>query len=252
MIELQKDIVYGPVRSRRLGLSLGINLMPVTVKVCSMNCCYCQYGWTAKVTDNGTEFRALFPSLPEIRTALETALSGETPFDYVTFSGNGEPTLHPDFPEIVSLVHRMIARRRPAVRLALLSNSATCANPGVRQALDSIDLPIMKLDAGTERMFKKMNHGPPPLTLQNIVDGLKSLRRCVIQTMFVQGAVDNSTDSEVASWIVRLREIKPAWVQIYSLDRAPANQKLATVPLKRLQQIAGMTESATGLEIEVF
>lgn len=252
ILELQKDIIYGPVNSRRLGRSLGINLMPATVKVCSMNCCYCQYGWTSKVTTDGTEFKTLFPAFGDVQAVLRDAFSGSLAFDYVTFSGNGEPTLHPDFPDIVRFTRELIASTKPFVRLALLSNSTTCANPVVRRSLDGIDLPMMKLDAGNERMFRKMNHGPPPVTLQNIVDGLKALSRCVIQTMFVQGAVNNSTDSEVDSWVARLREVKPSWVQIYSLDRAPANDRLASVPKKRLQEIAGIAESETGLEIEVF
>lgn len=173
-------------------------------------------------------------------------------FDFLTFSGNGEPTLHPDFPQIVDRILEMKAFFRSDIKLAILSNSTTCADKKIRETFSKIDLPIMKLDVGNENAFKRINHGAPSVSFKSIVEGLKSLEWFVIQTMFVQGAINNSTDYEVDSWIERLQELNPLWVQIYSLDRTPANKKLEQVALSRLRQIAERTEKMTGLTIEVY
>jgi wyosine [tRNA(Phe)-imidazoG37] synthetase (radical SAM superfamily) len=251
-IELQKGIIYGPVKSRRLGRSLGLNLLADEYKLCSFNCAYCQYGWTQKLTTDAEGWRSDLPSVSEIINALRDRIAANLDFDWITFSGNGEPTLHPEFPQIVEAVKQIRDQWLPRVKLALLSNSATCGDPKIRQSIEKIDLPIMKLDAGNEMMFKKINHGAPPLTLQTIVDGLKSLKRLVIQTMFVAGRVNNSRDWEVRSWMHRLEELQPLWVQIYSLDRGAANDRLEKVPRERLEEIAQKVMETTGLRVEVF
>jgi wyosine [tRNA(Phe)-imidazoG37] synthetase (radical SAM superfamily) len=144
------------------------------------------------------------------------------------------------------------ANLRPEVSLAILSNGATCGAVKIHEAFQKIDLPIMKLDAGNEGMFNKLNHAAAPITLQSIVDGLKTLDRFAVQTMFVQGAVDNSTDAEVESWLERLRDLKPLWVQIYSLDRGTASPALRKVPFQRLVEIANSATRQTGLQVEVY
>jgi wyosine [tRNA(Phe)-imidazoG37] synthetase (radical SAM superfamily) len=251
-IELQQGILYGPVKSRRLGRSLGINLLPTSFKLCSFNCAYCQYGWTQALSPRAEEFRRQLPSVEMVLQALRETLLQNPNFDYLTFSGNGEPTLHPDFPQIVEMVRDWRDRWRPGVKLALLSNSTTCGIPKIRKAIQKIDLPIMKLDVGNELAFRRMNHGVPPITLRSIVDGLLSLERFVIQSMFVRGRVDNSTDREVKSWINRLKELHPLGVQIYSLDRGTANEKLQKVERQRLEEIARQATELTGLKIDVF
>ncbi|MFQ5674387.1 MAG: radical SAM protein [bacterium] len=251
-IELQKGIIYGPVTSRRLGRSLGLNLMPTTLKVCSLNCSYCQYGWTSKLTDSGDGYRNYFPTVQQILLNLKEVFEQRNDFDYLTFSGNGEPTLHPDFPQIVDRVFEMKAYFRSDVKLAILSNSTSCLDLKIRYALSKIDLPIMKLDVGNERAFKKINRAAPGVSFRSLVDGLKSLQWFVLQTMFVQGANDNTRDEEVETWIDALQEVHPLWIQIYSLDRVPAFSKLRKVPAEKLKQIAELAAKRTGLRVEVY
>ncbi|MFQ5649310.1 MAG: radical SAM protein [bacterium] len=250
-MQLQKKIIYGPVQSRRLGRSLGVNLLPLTAKLCSMNCCYCQYGWTSRWT-NTPDAKDGLPPLREIELAIGEVLKSGLTFDYLTFSGNGEPTLHPDFETIVNRVLKMRATLRLDFKLALLSNGTTTPDPQLRKTFARIDLPMMKLDVGNEAAFKRMNHGVPPVRFSDILAGIKSLDRVVIQSMFVAGRVDNSTEAQVDTWIDALREIAPLWVQIYSLDRVAADNALHTVERARLMQIARRAQEATGLQIDVF
>ncbi|MCG8604384.1 radical SAM protein [bacterium] len=252
LLELQKSAVYGPIESRRLGRSLGVNLLPADCKICSFNCCYCQYGWTPHLLYHGRRYQNSFPSVESIKRAVGLAFNGPKHFDYVTFSGNGEPTLHPYFPQIVDAITTLKADLRPQVRSAILSNGAMCGAVRINKSLQKIDLPIMKLDAGNERMFKKLNRAAAPITLQGIVDGLKTLDRFAMQTMFVQGMVNNSTDVEVESWLEKLDALKPLWVQIYSLDRGTPNPGLEKVPFQRLMEIAHWATSQTGVKVEVY
>lgn len=251
-MELKRSIVYGPVHSRRLGRSLGINLLPVSFKLCSLNCCYCQYGWTRCLTTSGKAYEEFFPSVPEVILALRCALTSGEKFDHITFSGNGEPTLHPRFPTLVSIAREMTDFYRCPARLAVLSNSTTCGDPKIREALRQVDLPVMKLDVGNERAFRRINRGAQAITLQSVVNGLKSLPNFVVQSMFVRGVVDNSTDEEVESWIAQLRMLNLAAVQIYSIDRGTASSKIEKVDRNRLNEIAAMTREATGLTVDVY
>ncbi len=252
LLDLQGGIVYGPINSRRLGRSLGINLLSTSCKICSMNCCYCQYGWTDKLTNSGFTYASSFPTQQAVTRALKAALDSEPQFDFITFSGNGEPTLHPEFPAIVDAVIDMKAFFRCDARLALLSNSTTCSDPGILAALKKIDLPIMKLDAGNQRAYERINRGKAPITFDSIVSGLQRLESYYLQTLFVQGPVDNSSDVEVASWIETLLKLAPLAVQIYSLDRGSANSHLQAVARPRLEQIADLAASVTSLKIEVY
>ena len=252
LLPLQQGIIYGPLKSRRLGRSLGINLLPTAFKVCSLNCSYCQYGWTKELTNSAEKYRGYLPSVTDVTRPLAQALRFHKEIDYVTFSGNGEPTLHPDFPEIMDEALRIKEKLMPKVKIAVLSNSTTCWRPQIKEVLGKIDQPIMKLDVGNQVSFRKMNHGPTPVTFDKIFDGLKWLSDIAIQTMFVRGKVDNSTDQEVRSWINRLEEINPLWVQIYSLDRGTASDQLERVEPARLQEIANMAKQMTGLLIEVY
>lgn len=251
-IALQQQIIYGPVRSRRLGNSLGINLLPVGFKLCTLNCIYCQYGWTKNQELKGRFYQNELPSVNDVVFELINALTSNTSIDYITFSGNGEPTLHPDFHEIVDEVVQIRDEIRPDVKVALLSNSTTCTSLLVRQAIEKIDFRIMKLDAGNDRMFLKMNHGVPPITFCTVLYGLSLLKRFTIQTMFVSGKIDNSSDAEVQSWVERLQELQPGQVQIYSLDRDPASASLQRVHQDRLREIARLAEEETGVRVDVF
>jgi len=156
ILPLQKTIVYGPVLSRRLGYSLGINLLSPHIKICSFDCVYCQYGKTHLKTRK-IEKTALY-SPDEILREVEKALLIVRKVDYLTLSGNGEPTLHPQFLEIVEGIKSLRNRYRPDVKIALFSNSTCLGRKEVQQAMELIDQPILKLDAGNERLFQKVNH----------------------------------------------------------------------------------------------
>ena len=161
-MELQTGILYGPLHSRRLGLSLGINLLPDAFKLCSLNCCYCQYGWTHQTHDAGDEFSNEMPSIREVEAALIEALEDSTEFDYMTLCGNGEPTLYPKFEEVVDLILYLRERSKKDFRIAVISNSTTCFLTGTKSALGKVDLAMMKLDAGNARMFKRITGSSNP------------------------------------------------------------------------------------------
>ncbi|MFC1938715.1 radical SAM protein [Chloroflexota bacterium] len=254
-IALQSGIIYGPVRSRRLGWSLGLNSSPVNYKLCSFNCVYCQYGWTPTHTMDIGYSSAGVPTPDDFAKELENTLikCHEIQIDNITFSGNGEPTLHPEFEKLVDITKQLRDRYCPKANIAVLSNSSTVNNDMVRRALAKLDSRIMKLDAGTPETFKKINRPcHNDIDYDAIVNGLKSLKNVSLQTMFVDGAIQNTGNIEIDEWKDRVGEIQPIKVQIYSLHRPPAASGLLEVPRERLNEIATQTERATGVRIEVI
>jgi wyosine [tRNA(Phe)-imidazoG37] synthetase (radical SAM superfamily) len=255
-LSLQTGIVYGPVESRRLGLSLGINLLPTSYKLCSFNCVYCQYGWTKKGTLAPTQELADLPGLDAIATAIEAALeqlsgAGKT-VDSITICGNGEPTLYPDLRAVIEIAKRERDRYQPQARLAILSNSSTVGDPVVREALDLLDLKIMKFDAGSEEMFQQLNHPRAPIYMGDIVTGLKELKNIILQSLFVQGRVTNADPDSVELWAEKVREIRPLSVQVYTLEREPADLRVEKVSLTTLQWIAEQVHWRAGVPVDVF
>ena len=256
LLPLQSDIIYGPVRSRRLGLSLGINLLPTGYKLCSFNCIYCQYGWTFKPTVRPTHQLKDLPRLSQVMAALKGALEelrrqGKT-LNCVTFCGNGEPTLHPDLAEIIAGVKRVRDEYFPSAKLAILSNSSTVGREDVRKALRLLDLRIMKLDAGSEKIIRRINAPAPPFHLEEIISGLKQLGDLTLQSLFVQGRVNNTDPDSVAIWIEKVKEIHPTLVQGYSLARVPADRRIRKVDLPTLRRIAERVRREAGVEAEVY
>jgi len=256
LLELQRGIIYGPIDSRRLGDSLGLNIMPTNYKLCPFNCVYCHYGWTDKqALDIIDQLRDL-PTAKQVgealRASLEEMARRDAKPDYITFSGNGEPTVHPYFSEVVEIVRAVRDQLVPAIRVALLSNSTTLQNPAVRAAIKRIDLPIMKLDAGTEELFQKVNRPVSSITLEKIVSGLKQLDDFVTQTVFMSGTVDNATDQAVESWIKTVGEVRPREAQIYTVDRWPADPGLEKVDKERLHEIAELAQEKTGVTVVVY
>jgi wyosine [tRNA(Phe)-imidazoG37] synthetase (radical SAM superfamily) len=256
LLELQGGIIYGPINSRRLGTSLGLNIMPASYKLCPFNCVYCHYGWTdVQALDLARRGEDL-PSPQAVGAALAEALNdltrrGERP-DYVTFSGNGEPTAHPQFEKIVEAVRSARDGIIPDLKIALLSNSTGLDRADVREAIGRVDLPIMKLDAGTEELFAKINRPVRSITLGQIVSGLKRLKDFDTQTVFMRGSVDNATDQAVSSWIELIGQIRPVEAQIYTVDRWPADPDLEKVDKPRLHQIAELTREKTGVQVVVY
>lgn len=255
-LSLQSGIIYGPILSRRLGLSLGINLLPSSYKLCSFNCLYCQYGWTHKPTLNPTYQVNDLPRPKEVSAALERYLQRvvrqRTKLDSITFSGNGEPTLHPNLAEIFESVKMLRDKYVPQVKLTILSNSSTVGRKDVRNALEMLDLKVMKLDAGSEEVIRCLNGPTHPFYLGEIVAGLKKLRDVILQSLFVQGRVSNADPDSVELWLEKVTEIQPILVQVYTLDRVPAERRLWKVNLATLQWIAGQVRWRTGVPVEVY
>ncbi|HEY83153.1 MAG TPA: radical SAM protein [Dehalococcoidia bacterium] len=253
-IALQSGIIYGPVRSRRLGWSLGLNISPTTYKLCSFNCVYCQYGWTKVWTMDASTQLGDLPTPEEFEQALLEALrkNRDHEINNITFSGNGEPTLHPQFEELVSIARRLKERYLPSAGLGVLSNSSTVSLERVRRALGKLDFKIMKLDAGDPETFAKINRACPGVDYQIVIKGLKSLAGVTLQTMFIDGSPSNSGEREVLKWQERVGEIKPIKAQIYSLHRPSAASSLREVPAERLEEIAARTEAITGIRVEAI
>ncbi len=263
LLEPKPGITYGPVNSRRLGASLGINLFPGPVKICTFDCVYCQYGWT-KEKEIGDERRRSLPDASAVARALEDKLQtlDSTP-TYLTFSGNGEPTLHPDFPAIVESVISIRDRCAPGARTAILSNSSRAMRGDVRRSLARLDARIMKLDCGREGMFRRYNGPLQDLTLEAVTRGLSELAEVApvtIQSLWTGGVGGNLPDpsegaasrsEEVRAWIERLAGIKPVFVQVYSLDRDTPARDLKQLSLAELSPIVEMAKSA-GIDASVF
>jgi wyosine [tRNA(Phe)-imidazoG37] synthetase (radical SAM superfamily) len=234
-----QGIVYGPVRSRRLGASLGINLLPAGTKICNMDCAYCQYGWSrAAVRYRGQGVG--WPSVQAVTSAvgarLEKAAASNEWIDRLTIAGPGEPTLHPDFEEIVIRLRETRNRITPRTPIAVLSNSTTAGRPDIRRALPLLDERYMKLDAGDPLMFARINGGGT--SVLRVIDALQMLPSITLQSMFVRdrnGAIDNSTEGAVAEWLAALETLRVERVHIYTIDRAPALESLAPVPGRRLR-----------------
>jgi len=251
-LSLQPGCIYGPVRSRRLGWSLGLNLSPTTYKLCSFNCVYCQYGWTSVCTLDTASRIKDFPSPDGFALALENILRRNRTIDNITFSGNGEASLHPHFEEIVDIAVSLKEDYLPGARLGILSNSSTVASEGVRSALTKFDFRIMKLDAGDIETFERINRPCCGVDYAAILGGLKSIEEVSLQTMFVDGEIQNAGEREVEQWMERVAEIRPVNIQIYSLHRPPAASSLVEVTGERLKEIAARTEAATGIAVEVI
>ncbi len=252
LLELQRGIIYGPVNSRRLGSSLGLNLLPAGYKVCPFNCAYCQYGYTDNRGYLAESDGSDLPSVDQIIDALTDALEEFPSVSYITFSGNGEATLHPDFTIIVDEIKTLKSKMAPHARLAILSNSALVHKAGVRQALARLDDRFMKLDAGDEDTFRRYNRPHRRITFESIVNGLKRMDEIVIQALFAGGKHGNYTDNAVNAWIEKIAEIKPLECHIYSIDRPFPDGKLEKTEHSQLDLIKERAEKRTGIPIRVF
>jgi wyosine [tRNA(Phe)-imidazoG37] synthetase (radical SAM superfamily) len=235
-------IVYGPIPSRRLGRSLGINLLPAGMKVCNMNCAYCQYGWTrgaARYRGQGTGWPPAAAVEATLRARLERASESGELIDRITVAGHGEPTLHPDFEDVTTRLIAVRDRVAPNLPIAILSNSTTAGWDDVRAGLAKYDERYMKLDAGDPITYARINGVGSPIA--RVVDALALLPSIVIQAIFVteeSGEIDNSTEGAITEWLRALVRVHAIGVHIYTIDRAPALGSLRKVPRRRLREIA--------------
>jgi len=254
---LWDSIAFGPVFSRRLGRSLGINVLPVTEKICSFNCVYCECGWTPDKDMLNREYLPTETILNTIEVKLKNCYEENIIIDSITFSGNGEPTMHPDFGKIITGLIPLRDRYYPKTVITCLSNSTQLFRPDVKEALQKIENPILKLDAGSEDFFKLVDNPTIPITLQEIVEQLKSFRgNLIIQTMILRGEIDNqyfdnSDKEELSKLLKQIKEINPQKVMLYSLDRETPAKKLIKIERIDLEYIAGMIRN-TGIVAEVY
>ena len=249
MTSLYHDIIYGPVHSRRLGLSLGVNLLPTESKLCSFDCIYCECGWNAE-HPGGRRFNAR----EEVRTHLETALKGMseagTPPDVITFAGNGEPTLHPDFEGVIDDTLALRDCYCPGAKVSVLSNATQIHREEVRRALLRVDNNILKLDSAFDATVRRIdNPQNPAYAVRDIVERMKRFEgRMILQTMFLRGTchgetIDNTTEEEVSAWLRLVAEIRPRQVMVYSLDRDTPCPTPEKVSREELQRIAARVEA---------
>ncbi len=251
------DTIFGPIHSRRLGTSLGINLMPDDGKICSFDCLYCEAGYNAQgAGTTGMPARAEVARLLESR--LRAMREAGDALDVITFSGNGEPTVHPDFPGIIDDVIALRDRYYPDVKISVLTNSTQIHRPDVVAALKKIDNNILKLDSAVEDTMRRLDRPVSPgFTVEAVVERLRQFAGDgIIQTMLTRGshdgvAVDNTTDVEIDALIDAYRRIQPRQIMIYSVDRATPEQSLERVPREELQIIADRITAATGIAVSV-
>jgi len=249
------DMIFGPVHSRRLGISLGVNVLPEHNKFCSFNCIYCECGWTRSKLDD-----AVYHSRNDIREALDARCKElyelKAAPDAITFAGNGEPTLHPDFAGIIDDTVAIRDTYFPSAKVVVLSNSTTAGDPKILNALQKVD-PIMKLDAGTEAMYRSINKPLLPISLEEIVNSLCAFKGALtIQTLFLKTEfhgkmVDNTTEEEVSQWLGHLKKINPRLVMIYPIDREAPDKNIDKLDHASLEAIAARVR-AEGIDVKVF
>jgi len=249
-------IIFGPVKSRRLGVSLGINLLPTTIKVCSFDCIYCECGRNPKKYEE----KAVLPSRMEVQLKLKEKLfemQAENLLpDVITFAGNGEPTLHPDFAGIIDDTIELRNQFSPKARIAVLSNATMIHRKEVFKALLKIEDNIQKLDSAFEETIKLLDCPNKNFSLSKTVEQLAAFQgKVIIQTLFVRGSynektVDNTSGKEISAWIKLLEKIKPSQVMIYTIARDTPIDTLEKVSVHDLNAIAFQVQNA-GFEVRV-
>lgn len=254
---LFEEIVFGPIHSRRLGVSLGVNVLPTEKKYCSFNCVYCECGWN--VID--TNVQVPLNKREDIRKALGKKLSENQnelnkTINSITFSGNGEPTIHPEILGIVNDVMELRDRYCPQAKISILSNSTNLVREDVFEALRKIDNPILKLDAGTEKMYETINE-PVNSNFEQIKQKLISFgNKAVIQTLLLRGEhngkiIDNTSEEEFSAWLDTIKKIRPRMVMLYSIDRITPEKKLEKLLIPELESYAQRVR-ALGIETKTY
>lgn len=233
-------IIYGPIRSRRLGVSLGVNLMPTDAKLCTFDCVYCECGWNQPVS------HPQLPTREQVREALNDQLSSlDSPLDVITFSGNGEPTLHPDFLGVIQDTCALRDQYCPNAKISVLSNSTQLLREDVVAALRLCDNRILKLDSAvtsTMRLIDKPVNAS--LTVEQILDRLSlfdgdfTLQTCFLTGEYEGQMIDNTTPEELAAWYQAVDYLHPKQVMIYVIDRATPLKTLSKIPLEKMNEIA--------------
>ena len=250
------DIIFGPVKSRRLGVSLGVNLLPTYAKLCNFDCIYCECGWTENRSHRKLEFNEKEAVIGGLRERLSKMKSEGAPLDVITFAGNGEPTMHPDFAEIIDRTVALRDEFFPNVKVAVLSNATMIGKPEIRKALEKVDRAILKIDSAFPETIRLINGPRFDYSLDKVVENMKLFHNeVIVQTMFLRGEykgerVDNTTEKEVSAWLEVLKEIAPKQVMIYSIDRETPADSLEKVSCEDMETIAGKVRNL-GMECTV-
>ena len=244
---LYDRVIFGPIHSRRLGLSLGVNLLPLDHKLCSFDCIYCECGWGEK------KEKVRFNDRETVRRELERKLTemveAGTPPDVITFAGNGEPTLHPDFGEIIEDTIALRDRITPRAKVSVLSNATQIGRERVRAALLRVDNNILKLDSAFDRTVRLVDRPRGNYSVAEKVEKRKMFEGQLIgQNKFLRGEfegkiVDNTTEEEVSAWLALIREIAPRQVMVYTIDRSTPAENLQKVTVEELKAIAARVEA---------
>ena len=217
---MREETVFGPIHSRRLGSSLGINLLPQKGKLCNFDCIYCECGWNRDGRGD-----SVLPTAEDLRAALtarlEACRQAGTPIDSITFSGDGEPSLHPDFAEIIDITLALRDTYYPAAKVSVLSNATRVMRDDVFRALRKVDNPILKIDAPTDALADRINQPAPGYHVADVVAALKRFEGdFVLQTMFLRApGFDSSAPEVLLGWMDIVRELRPREVMVYTLDR---------------------------------
>lgn len=246
------DTIFGPIHSRRLGTSLGVNLSPRDGKVCSFDCLYCEAGFNAQGPGtSGLPLRAEVRA--QLRARLQAMHDAGEPLNVITFSGNGEPTLHPDFEGVVDDVIALRDEFYSDVKISVLTNSTRLGSEAVCRALRKVDNNILKLDSAVETTMRRLDRpNDPDFTVDRVIGQLKQFGGTgIIQTMILRGdGIDNTTDSEIDALIAAYKAIEPREIMLYSIDRKTPDATLRKVERPELDAIAARI-AAAGLNVKV-
>ena len=249
---LREETVFGPIHSRRLGSSLGINLLPVNGKICSFDCIYCECGWNRDGKDDKR-----IPSAAEVRSALEDKLSTlmleGVGIDSITFSGDGEPTLNPEFPRIIEDTLRLRDVFYPNAKVSVLSNATRVHVPEVFEALRKVDNPIMKIDAPTDELVRLIDNPAPGYSLARTIEALRRFEGdFVLQTMFLRSPDFDSSSPEVLDgWKAIVRDLRPRKIMVYTIDRPTPMQGLEKFSVERMHSlVADLIEEGFDIDIK--
>lgn len=236
------EMIFGPVESRRFGISLGINLLSSDIKVCNFDCIYCECGYSHYDLQIANKFTSETVLLDELNHQFKAGKYEA--LDAITYAGNGEPTLHPHFDSIARSIKLLRDKYHPNVKIVLLTNGSTLSSKRFKNAAPWIDEICIKLDAGNQEFFDTINHPLGKFTLSQLVESIKSLEIPItIQSIFFRGMVngnqfDNSDPKHVNAWLELIREIRPELVMIYSISRDTALESLEAISKIKLDNIA--------------
>jgi len=253
---LFNDVIFGPVKSRRLGVSLGINLLPINNKLCNFNCIYCECGLSNIVPDEKSSLYSRSQIYLELEKTLRSFRNEGKPIDAITFAGNGEPTLHPEFSKIIDDTILLRNSFYPQAKIAVLSNATLIGRSSVKEALMKVDNNILKLDSAFEDTIKKINCPAANFSLLKLIEDLKQFSsNLTLQTLFLRGDYngfyfDNSSELEVEELLNIYSELNPKLVMIYTIARDTPISSLEKIGISRLNEIATKIEKI-GLKVQI-